>query len=663
MAAVLGPLLGVFVAAPCRAAPTTENYGLGTMSDLAANDGVVCGTHANIGGDYPDDGVWCRNKDKDIVSGLSFMTSLDILAVGDGGRVWGVRDDEVVLEVNGAAHVLTTLPEPGRARDFVLFGNTNLVPVAGLDLALDTPLVLMQTGHAYYFVYDNDPWQTPGWNLVPEPNGAWAALSSVYAPSFGFALPSLVNYEAELWEATVGLSFTAELPALPATGTGFGGIERFAVAGRTMVENGNYNIFHELELDSSFDLVWKPLPCWKASCSFQAVTNGPTEYLAFDVVADYEQMCDAGPGCGIARLVGGAFGFDYYNAPGQKVHGFFVSSFGRGYAIIAEPPVQTLSAEWQNSDRQLPFWPSDPSPQLVEVDDLGGPVFELPAGWAELPALPIATYKLPRPRENIALDVYVPSGQSAWAGAIELSGEVPAAGVWDTYLAYRSLDGLPRDTWVKVEFPIPAGLKSALDGDYPNARLRATSSTELSGVRVRGLRFSGTAPTAARPPHQALRSDVRSNAFLDFETDGDWSGLNTETSLMASHGLRSMRLSTDGWTEVETRVFATSELPAVGQALSLDVFVPQALPQPSWIGNVSAYLQCPSKGVWGRWLGQAELGKLFPGEWNTVRIPLGSSTITTLQSGASDCSLRVTVSSEQTDLAAAFMIDHVGFLD
>jgi hypothetical protein len=68
-------------------------------------------------------------------------------------------------------------------------------------------------------------------------------------------------------------------------------------------------------------------------------------------------------------------------------------------------------------------------------------------------------------------------------------------------------------------------------------------------------------------------------------------------------------------------------------------------------------------GVLGQWFGQADLGGLCTDEWNTVRIPLSSALVSALGSGASDCLLRFTVSTSQTDTATTFAPDRVGFLD
>lgn len=651
-------------------AQTTEAHGLGTTAQLSANDGLICTDYYPIGGQYPDNGVLCRDRDGHIAGVYPFMTSLEIMAIGDGNRIWGIHGHQLMIEANGFNSPLAELPEPGEAQDLVLVGNSEMATAVGLEMALDFPVVLMKSGNAYYYFFENDPRGTQGWHLLP--HGPWIGLSSIYSPRNGFAFPSLFNGSGEIWEGIIGLQLAGTVPQVPVKGTGYDGRTRYAVGGRTTIGSKptyvNTQPFFELNLTSSFDLEWKPLPCYRAGCSYETFGNPPkTEYIDFDPISGDEEMCDAGdPGCGVSRLIGGAFGFDYYSNPLWKVHGFMVSSFGRGYVIVAQPPTQTLSAEWQNSAQQLPIWPAEATdagpdqPRLVEVDQLGGPVYELPATWTEMPAIATATYKLPRPRESVAFDVFVPSG-SAWAGGIEVSGAVPAAGVWDSYLGYRSLDALPRNSWVKVELPLTASLKAALDGDFPGARLRVTTNTGLSGVKLRGLRFSGVGPTSARPPHQTLASNVRSNAFLDFEQPSDWLGASLETTVFASHGTLSTRLATNGWTELESREFSTSELPQVGSRLSLDVFVPLSLPNPEWIGSLAVYLQCPSVGVWGRYLGQADLSRLFSGEWNSVSMPLDQASRSALTSGAHDCTLRVTVNTAQTDLAASFLLDHLGF--
>jgi hypothetical protein len=393
-------------------------------------------------------------------------------------------------------------------------------------------------------------------------------------------------------------------------------------------------------------------------------------YLPFDPLRQEHRTGEPTLENEVLRLVGGSRGFgtrwDPNAHPGWRVAGFFITNPVRARAVLTRPPLESAVEEWLDELSQFPFWsegeliPTDA--RLITVDERGGPVYEMPAGWTPVPSLPEPTRFLPLPGDNVALDVFIPDGESGWLGSIEMSAEIPAAGVWGAYVGHHSLDSLPRGEWVKVELPLPGAIKTALNGDFPAAEIRTVVNSGVSGVRVRGLRTSGAVTGGNRPTHAPRSSTVTTTDFLDFEIAGDWIGASVEmTPTVASSGFRAARLNTDGWTEIESRGFATGELPPVTDVLTLDVFVPSPRPSPHWLGNIQAYLQCPSIGVWGQWLGQADLTYLFVSEWNTVRIPLASSTVAALTSGAGDCSLRFTISTAQTALATSFALDRVGF--
>lgn len=350
----------------------------------------------------------------------------------------------------------------------------------------------------------------------------------------------------------------------------------------------------------------------------------------------------------------------------SEVHGFILKTFFRTKVIVSNPPPTNSGAEWQDFRGRLRFWLEDSVGSVLKpsaVDALGGPVYTLPQGWTEIPAVPRATNRLPMPRPSVAVDVYVPANADGWLGDVQLSVQIPAAHVWDTYLGYRALDALPRGQWTKVEFPLPDSVVNAFSGDYPGALIKTFLNTGIDGVQIRGLRFSGDLPTA-RPPHAQINANnVRSNDFLSFENAADWanSSHTAETTFDATHGLRAMRLNMNGSSELESRLFSTSELPSIGSTLAVDVFVPSPRASQYWLGQVQAYLNCPSAGVWGQWLGQAELTDLFDGEWNTVRMPLPANAVGALSSNANDCSLRFTIDTQPS--TASFLVDRVGFLD
>ncbi len=679
----------LLVASPLLAAnPYTRSVGFGTWGDFDAQDGVLCKTHTNIPAPYLDDGVTCQGQD-DSTYQVGYMKGVDTVALGTGNRIWGIRGHDLVVDLDGQEFVVAQLPENGVAQDLILLGSAVMVNINGHQVALDAPLVRMDSRNYYEFIF---PEMIRGSSLKPGWNLGFEKLRSVSLANGKLAF--FIIDEAGKFQEISGFGLSdIPLPSIstgiaPRSGTAVSGVTRLAVSDLGLVL-GDTTFAPLLEgtthLDAQFNLTytWQNLVDW--SDPFVYPPNTPTQYIDFNLIHPDELECAAGAatcppgscrvgtrGCGIGKFLGGNRGFDHWGAaePGQKVHGFYVTTNVRGYVILEVPPAQSFAEAWLNGSDQIPAWatapttPPTPGSRLVTVDPLGGPVYEVSPGWSELPAVAMPTYRLPQPRENLALDVFVPAGASGYVGDIQLSGELRAAGVWDTYIGYQSLDSVARGTWVTLTFPLPAALKTALAGDYPGAVLRTDVDSALSGVRVRGLRVSGTAPSAPRASHAPTLSGVRSNAFLDFEHVGDWTSQNGERNLSnASQGILSERLSTSGYTELTSRTFATNELPPIGATLTMDVYTPAPAAALYWLGSIDGYLQCPSANVWGQWVGHVDLNNLFVNEWTTVKMPLSTSIQSALRSSARDCSLRFTVNTAETPQATAFLLDHLGFHD
>src|SRR5690606_8715220 len=95
----------------------------------------------------------------------------------------------------------------------------------------------------------------------------------------------------------------------------------------------------------------------------------------------------------------------------------------------------TLSSEGAHS---LSVASTDPSNGYIAVRNL----------------TPLTKDDQPTP-EIVGFDIWIPSQQSNpwWHGDAQLSIEAPSAGVWSQYLGYRSFNDLPKDQFVRVEFP------------------------------------------------------------------------------------------------------------------------------------------------------------------------------------------------------------------
>ena len=96
----------LLVAPPLFAAnPYTRALGFGTWADFDAADGLLCKTHTNIPSPYLDDGVTCLTQDNGS-SQVGYMLGVDIVALGTGHRIWGIRDHDLVVDLDGQEFVV-----------------------------------------------------------------------------------------------------------------------------------------------------------------------------------------------------------------------------------------------------------------------------------------------------------------------------------------------------------------------------------------------------------------------------------------------------------------------------------------------------------------------------------------------------------------------------
>lgn len=99
---------------------------------------------------------------------------------------------------------------------------------------------------------------------------------------------------------------------------------------------------------------------------------------------------------------------------------------------------------------------------------------------------------------------------------------------------------------------------------------------------------------------------------------GDWG--NTEpaafTDERSTEGAWSIQ-APPGVTHITSRAFKTAEWQQVGDKLELDVYVPENVPNPFWVGSIGLYFENPATETY-QYLGVSELTPLPLGEWSTL---------------------------------------------
>lgn len=230
-------------------------------------------------------------------------------------------------------------------------------------------------------------------------------------------------------------------------------------------------------------------------------------------------------------------------------------------------------------------------------------------------------------------------------------------------MGQQDLTALPRGQWSTVVFNVPSSVRAALLGDFPSAQFFFSANTSVpTGVLLDNFRFGGSM-TQRTVSHQngSQGIGVNSNPFLSFENLSDWTspaGGLSHNAQTVSDGAYSLAVPSGSWREVRSRNFSTSELPTLGNELSLDVFIPDPQLNPWWVGDVQVYASCPSAGIYNQYVGQKSLTNLFVGEFNRLSFPVPSNVRNALAGSHSGCQLSFTIVSSQS--GASFLFDRFG---
>jgi len=118
--------------------------------------------------------------------------------------------------------------------------------------------------------------------------------------------------------------------------------------------------------------------------------------------------------------------------------------------------------------------------------------------------------------------------------------------------------------------------------------------------------------------------------------------------------------STATWTPLKSVPLST--LAQVSPTLAVDVRLPTYQPNPYWLGQVLAYITCPSRGIWDQYLDQIGLTGLPLNVWNTLKFPLTNDLVSKLlQAGYSDLQITI-VLNVPVPTTGIYLVDNVRFL-
>lgn len=230
------------------------------------------------------------------------------------------------------------------------------------------------------------------------------------------------------------------------------------------------------------------------------------------------------------------------------------------------------------------------------------------------------------------LDVLLPAAlvQASWPGAIQLYVSVPSLGINNYYLGDRSLSGLPAGTFQTLSFFIPDSVRTTLQsGSYHDLSFSIALNLPTGQqytVLLDNLRFS-----AVLPPDTTIgNTDI--GRLLDFEdaslwtmTGGQIAGLSSQYKTSRNFALA---VVPGGYSTITSAPI--SSWGPLDPTLSFDLYLPAGNENLPWAGAIQVFLNCPSRGVYGQYLGQTDLTHVAGGQFQSYSFPIPSGVQTSL---------------------------------
>ena len=153
--------------------------------------------------------------------------------------------------------------------------------------------------------------------------------------------------------------------------------------------------------------------------------------------------------------------------------------------------------------------------------------------------------------------------------------------------------------------------------------------------------------------------DATQLSTLNFEDVPRWSATFANLSLSATHsqGASSLAVTpTSGYVTLAS--VALSTLPLAGRTLTLDVKVPAVPVNPNYIGNITGYLDVPSRGLQGVYLGYQALSQ--SSGFQTLSFEIPQQAYNQL-SGFSYGDLRIRFGLALPSPSSAYLLDNLNF--
>ncbi len=154
-----------------------------------------------------------------------------------------------------------------------------------------------------------------------------------------------------------------------------------------------------------------------------------------------------------------------------------------------------------------------------------------------------------------------------------------------------------------------------------------------------------------------------SNLFMTFDdpnkawTSSDATLSYDGTNKIGDYGF-SLKIEGNGYKAISSPVFENTDINNLTNRILLNVWVPNDVPNPYWMGDVQLFVDIPSSGVYNAWIGIASLNGLNEG-WNTVSFDLNENLYNALNGQYNDARFIITLNTNQG--LESFRIDNMRF--
>ncbi len=156
----------------------------------------------------------------------------------------------------------------------------------------------------------------------------------------------------------------------------------------------------------------------------------------------------------------------------------------------------------------------------------------------------------------------------------------------------------------------------------------------------------------------AAGASANSDASLGLDTP--WSctaGNPTANATDKTEGSASMLFRAAGYGLCTSPAIVCNDLSLASDEILFDVKLPQTLPNPWWVGDLSLYVEVPSANVYNAWVGRTDLTGLPTNQWVTVKIAATPTMMNALSGNCTDAQWKFALNTS----AVGVLVDNIRF--